>query len=324
LWGWAYVDGRGITTGGYAQGDEWMAAIAKAARDKGFPVIYDNKGPVFRNHYPLREAALYFGWYTEHPSGPFVRMDAGLKPGSIAVHLHSFSASTVRDPLRYWAGPLLASGAAATLGNVYEPYLDLTPHLDVFMERLFSGFTLGESAYASAKGLSWMTTVIGDPLYRPFAIFHDLARETPENVLHRPWKEYRDAALERKTDKPAGTRAIRAVAAKWRTGMPMEALAMLQFAEGRPELAFESLKEAGSLYVSPTDKLRVALHEIEYLIQRGRKQDALAVVRKLKPLYALGSDRQLLDALEKELDPPPAPTPSPTPFSPNSQPLPAR
>jgi hypothetical protein len=54
------------------------------------------------------------------------------------------------------------------MGNVLEPYLDLTPHVDVFAQRLLQGYTFGEAAYASIRALSWMTTVVGDPLYQPF------------------------------------------------------------------------------------------------------------------------------------------------------------
>ena len=53
----------------------------------------------------------------------------GLRPPGLPLcarggggYIHSFSADTVRDPLRHWVGPLLAAGAAVTLGNVYEPH----------------------------------------------------------------------------------------------------------------------------------------------------------------------------------------------------------
>ena len=52
------------------------------------------------------------------------------------------------------------TGAAATLGNVYEPYLTLTPHLDVFHDRLCAGFTFAEASYMSQRVLSWMTTSV--------------------------------------------------------------------------------------------------------------------------------------------------------------------
>ena len=116
----------------------------------------------------MDHAAVYLGWYSRPVQGPMARDDFRFVPGAIAVHIHSFSAGSLRDAHADWAAPLLAHGAAATMGNVYEPYLALTPHLDVFADRLRNGFTFAESAYASKPVLSWMTTFVGDPLYRPF------------------------------------------------------------------------------------------------------------------------------------------------------------
>lgn len=90
-------------------------------------------------------------------------------PGAVAYHLHSYSAWTVRSKTERWVGPLLEAGATATMGCVYEPYLSLSPQLHIFFESLFRGFTFGEAAYASQLAVSWQTTVVGDPLYRPFA-----------------------------------------------------------------------------------------------------------------------------------------------------------
>ena len=55
------------------------------------------------------------------------------------------------------------------LGNVYEPYLSLTTHFDTFADRLLKGYTIAESAAMGSQGISWMTLIVGDPLYRPFA-----------------------------------------------------------------------------------------------------------------------------------------------------------
>ena len=91
-------------------------------------------------------------------------------PGAFAYHLHSFSATTLRSTRQAWCGPLLAKGATCTMGCVYEPYLGFTPNIAMFLERFSIGqFTFGEAAWAAQPALSWQTTVVGDPLYRPFA-----------------------------------------------------------------------------------------------------------------------------------------------------------
>jgi tetratricopeptide (TPR) repeat protein len=56
------------------------------------------------------------------------------------------------------------------MGNVFEPYLTLTPHIDQFFQRLLDGAPFLEAAYCSEPALSWQTTFVGDPLYRPFAV----------------------------------------------------------------------------------------------------------------------------------------------------------
>ncbi|MEO6053508.1 MAG: TIGR03790 family protein, partial [Chthoniobacterales bacterium] len=180
LRGWAYVDARGITSGGYAEGDKWFEAVAKEMQRSGIPVIYDNSPELFDSDFPMNNVALYYGWYSSNICGPFVKPNFRFVKGAVAVHLHSFSAETLRDANHTWSAPLISRGAAATLGNVYEPYLSLTTDLEVFQDRLESGFTLAESAWMGTRSLSWMNAVIGDPLYRPFKFFTDISLTSPD------------------------------------------------------------------------------------------------------------------------------------------------
>jgi tetratricopeptide (TPR) repeat protein len=102
-------------------------------------------------------------------------------PGAFAYHLHSWSAEFVRNPDARWVGPLLAKGATCTMGCVYEPFLQGTPDIVAFLGRwLFEGASFGEAAYVSQKMLSWQTTVVGDPLYRPFHTKPQLQHEALE------------------------------------------------------------------------------------------------------------------------------------------------
>ena len=80
------------------------------------PVILDDGPALFPQPYPMKNAALYLGWYSEEASGPFLRGDFKFVQGAVAVHLHSFSAVTLRAD-RYWCVPLLKAGAAATLSK---------------------------------------------------------------------------------------------------------------------------------------------------------------------------------------------------------------
>ena len=53
---------------------------------------------------------------------------------------------------------MLAAGATATMGNVLEPYLDLTPHVEVFTQRLLHN----DTAFAIQRRLqfSGLQTVV--------------------------------------------------------------------------------------------------------------------------------------------------------------------
>ncbi len=84
--------------------------------------------------------------------------------GAIGYHIHSFSAFTLRSTDKNWCGPLIDKGVAATMGAVYEPYLDFMPHWDDFSRRILDGETFIEAGYGSQKVLPWMITFIGHPL----------------------------------------------------------------------------------------------------------------------------------------------------------------
>jgi len=131
-------------------------------------VYLDDQEALLDPKLPLEDIGLYAGWYTGNFQGPFGRKDFRFKPGTVAYHLHSFSASTIRSKDKHWVGPLIARGATATMGSVYEPYLRLTPNISTFFNSLLSGQCFAEAAYQSQTGLSWMITMVGDPLYRPY------------------------------------------------------------------------------------------------------------------------------------------------------------
>jgi uncharacterized protein (TIGR03790 family) len=168
LWGRAYIDLRSINEGEYKKGDDWIKLAGEVTAKLGWETIIDNKPETLARSFPLSQAGFYVGWYDGNISGPFAWGEPEFLPGAFAYHLHSFSADSLRTTNRNWAGPLLAQGVTATMGCVYEPYLGGTPDVGTFMIRwLHNRFSLGEAAYAGSPVLSWQTTVVGDPLYRP-------------------------------------------------------------------------------------------------------------------------------------------------------------
>jgi hypothetical protein len=273
LGGFAYIDERGIKDGPLAEGDEWLRRAAEDARRHGIPVIEDMEEAMFPPGYPMRHAAIYLGWYGENVSGPFASDDFRFERGAIAVHIHSSSAASLRNPHEHWAAPLLARGAAATLGNVYEPYLALTPNLDVFFARLLAGFTFAESAYASQRAISWMTTFVGDPLYRPFGADGG-ARKATE------WTAYREGAKLWFSDREAGERKLRDSAKSFKSGAIAEGLGLLQLSAGEADAASASFALARKFYANPDDAMRATIHEVRLLRDTGKKNAALALAKK--------------------------------------------
>ncbi len=311
LWGRAYVDGAHHTEAGLAEGDEWLKTVAKDLRWVGIPVVYDEKPAIFPNGFPITDCSLYYGWYAANLAGAFADPGFAFKPGAVAVHIHSFSASSLRHADAGWVAPLLSKGAAASLGNVYEPYLQMTAHLDIFNDRLLHGFTLAESAFMATRGLSWMTVVVGDPLYRPFASWSDFDAKTPARNRN-VWEMAHAFAAKNAGMEPVGYFKIAREAASRADNAPMlENLGLVERESGNYDNAVSCLRQARTLYKGRGDLLRVAVEQADTLIQAGKKEEALALTRSLQRVTTDGASGALLQAIVNEIIPP-TPTPSPT------------
>jgi uncharacterized protein (TIGR03790 family) len=161
-----YVDLRGL----HPDGERWLRLAADELAGMGFDGdVNPGSGPppaTSRFDAPV----WYFGWYADDLAGPMALPGFRFPPGAIVLHIHSFSARTLRSPTAGWCGPLVARGVTATFGNVFEPYLQLTLQPHLLLRALRDGRTLGDAAYYALPALSWQTVVIGDPLYRPLAV----------------------------------------------------------------------------------------------------------------------------------------------------------
>ena len=170
LAGRAYVD-----LGGYhPDGDRWLKAVAVQLAELGYDLDVDEVPATFPETARMDAPVLYFGWYAASLNGPFALPGFRFPAGAIAVHIHSFSAATLRSATAGWCGPLVARGVTATVGNVFEPYLQLTHRPDFLLRALVRGDTFGDAAYYAEPVLSWQAIAIGDPLYRPFAVPFDV------------------------------------------------------------------------------------------------------------------------------------------------------
>ena len=150
--------------GGYERYDLSLHRAADAVGMK-METIIDQREELFAEKC-CPEVALYCGWYS---LGRYIDSFAWRK-GSIGYHLASAECSTLRDRgSTVWCSKILEKGAAATIGPVFEPYIQGFPLPELFFSLLIEGnMSLGESYLLSLPYLSWQMVLIGDPLYQPF------------------------------------------------------------------------------------------------------------------------------------------------------------
>jgi uncharacterized protein (TIGR03790 family) len=314
LWGRAYIDGAHNSTPGLGIGDHWLAAARDQLHKSGVPLIYEDTPEIFPNGYPMTECALYYGWYTDRMAGPFTEPGFQFVPGAVAVHIHSFSASTLHDENAGWAGPLLTKGAAATIGNVYEPYLQLTAHLDVLNDRLLHGFTFAESAYMASPVLSWMSVMVGDPLYRPYAGWLGLDGKGTEKTPS-DWSGYHEFAVKNGSlGAVEYRRAATAFAARARNAPMLEDIGLLDAAAENYVGASGCFDLARTIYPKRDDILRTVLHEADALAKQNKAKRGLDLIRTVLRIAPDAPAAALLKKTEMELratKPPPAKTSRP-------------
>src|SRR5438067_1128280 len=302
LWGRAYIDGAHNSARGLDIGDRWLAEVRDQLHKAGVPLIFEDTPNIFPNSYPMTDCALYYGWYAATMAGPFTQPDFQFVPGAIAVHIHSFSASTLHDEKANWAGPLLSKGAAATIGNVYEPYLQLTAHLDVFNDRLLHGFTFAESAYMSMPVLSWMSVMVGNPLYRPYAAWLELGEKRETEKASPDWRAYHDFALKNSSLPGAEFRAAaKQFAARTRNAPMLEDIGLLEAAAENYVGASGCFDLARTTYTKRDDILRTVLHEADALSKQNKPKRAVDLLRSVLRIVPDAPASALLKKMEMEL-----------------------
>ena len=173
LQGKVYVDARGIKYDpkgdpgfGYGGYDESLREMARLLdKEAKMSVTLDDKQELFAP-YSCDDCALYCGWYSHARYVPCCRFARG----AVAYHIASSEAVTLRDPhAPYWCPNLLQDGVIATLGPVSEPYTIGFPKPAEFFGLLATGeYTLVECYWKTELLASWMTVLVGDPLYNPY------------------------------------------------------------------------------------------------------------------------------------------------------------
>ncbi len=264
--------------GAYARGEKWLGDAVKLFQRRGVPVWMDGTVELIRSDWPLPDTAFYFGWYASDVEGVMRSAAFRFRRGAVACHIHSYSAGALRAPDRGWVGPLLARGAAVALGNVYEPYLTLTTHPDRFAQRLLDGFTVAEAAWGATPVVSWMSVVVGDPLYRPYA--KGAGARLGEGV-DRDYAMFQGMHLGGSSEGDAVATLGRLKTLAVSRGNPhlLELAALLAESHARPTDALKLVESAESMSPLPADQLRLRLYRAQWLSQAGRQSEAVALVR---------------------------------------------
>jgi predicted Zn-dependent protease len=133
--------------------------------------------------------------------------------------------------------------------------------------------------------VSWQTTVIGDPLYRPFA--------KPPEQLHKElelkqsklteWSFLRAVNLNEAAGRPLASLVslLEQIPILSQSPVLMEKLADLYAEQGKPTSAIETYQRALTLTPSPEQRIRIRLTLGEKLIAAQRKDEAVEDFEKL-------------------------------------------
>ena len=279
LRGRSYID----LTGGrpHPKGDEWLEKAAEHLAAEHFDQTIDRERRIFAPLDRFDAAAWYFGWYTQNMSGPFELAGFEFAPGAIGFHIHSFSATTVRSRERGWVGPLVGKGITATVGNVFEPYLEISHRPDLLVEGLLEhGMSFGEAAWYAMPALAWQGISIGDPLYQPmtFSLEQQLAAEDPGIVFYQQYAVIREMNRLRAEESDENAIAFARQAFPETSGVAL-GYAIAQLLQEEEVAGFLAFLRYGSFVV---DRELGLLREVaQFLEDRGAEGEALSIYEKL-------------------------------------------
>ncbi len=283
-----YVDLKGP----HADGDEWLDSVRTQLDELGFDGSIENTGGTFPADARFEAPVLYFGWYVGSLNGPFRREGFRFPPGAVAMHIHSYSAATLHSPDNGWSGPLVARGAAATVGNVFEPYLQFTHRPHLLLRALARGRNFGDAASYALPVFSWQAIALGDPLYQPFAVGLEEQEKSIDTLppALAPYVAIRRAKLHLRRERPAEAEAVLQAAMERMPGLALT-------------LALSRAHDAAGDRAKAVATLEVALPLRDF---RGEHwPQGREIARELAALGASAPALQLYAVLAKSI--PPAP-----------------
>lgn len=296
LVGRAYFDMRGLDLddGPYGLGDKWIRSASELARGAFFDTDCETTNRLMDETDRFDAPAIYMGWYYKHVYGPWSKNRWPVPPGAIGFHLYSGSAKTVRSASKAWLGAFVNQGYCATMGNVYEPYLEYTHHPDILLGELLKGRTFGEAVMRSNPVLSWQGVAIGDPLYRPFKVGLDVQLKNAESNPLRAYIYLRE--INRLEAEGAADKALSLAQAHFRKypSLPLVyKLAQLYAKRGDVEKAVKTLEIIRPITVFAEDEVMLIKEIADFLNEQGKRNYALDIYKKLLDQDDLSANQQI-------------------------------
>ena len=187
--------------------------------------------------------------------------------------------------------------------------MQFTPNIAFFILQFGNGYTFGEAAWTSQIALSWMTTVIGDPLYRPMnkalpQRHAELAREK-NPLIEWSFNRLVNLDLVRGLRSPQLAVFLEGVPETAHSAVLTEKLAELYDAQGKPSSALDAWARALTLKPTPQQAIRIHRVLADKLIAAGRDAEAAENFRRLiaeEPNYPdIFSLHEQLNILERKL-----------------------
>jgi hypothetical protein len=141
---------------------------------------------------------------------------------------------------------------------------------------LLTGATLSDAYYAAQPVLSWMSVLVGDPLYRPYACFSDEGGPVAGNR----WSEYRRLILAHNGDVLDAVDDLRTIARQGGESFYLEALGEAQLAAGKYADAAVTFREATGIEKREDIRFRIMLETARSLEKLGKTGEVLTLLRE--------------------------------------------
>jgi hypothetical protein len=154
----------------------------------------------------------------------------------------------------------------------------------------------------SVQTLSWMSVMVGDPLYRPYATWLELEEKRDAKKVSSDWSAYHDFAMKNSSLPAEEYRtSAKQFAARTRNAPMLEDIGLLEAGAENYVGASGCFDLARTTYTKRDDILRTVLHEAEVLAKQNKAKRAVDLLRSVLRIVPDAPASALLKKMETEL-----------------------